>query len=185
LHASVFLVFSLKGCTFLYSDLQCMGSLLCSVCKLATKRTDIRVNTPMDKHVPIGEHLLCSGNDPWPMELNPLSFQLFSYDRMLAHKLLCWDIYTLRSQNELLCSFYLFFVFENFVVVFRYGCYLCPIFFKVFALGKGWGFWGFNNEPSQGMLCLVIGLFNQHSWSNSIGRCSHLDEPHSRGNAIA
>jgi hypothetical protein len=30
-------------------------------------------------------------------------------------------------------------------------------FFIMFTLGKG--FWGFNNGPSQGMLCLVIGLF--------------------------
>jgi hypothetical protein len=54
-------------------------------------------------------------------------------------------------------------VFENFVVVFRYGVICAQFFFKVFALGKGWGFLGFNNEPPQGMLCLVIGLFNQHS----------------------
>jgi hypothetical protein len=29
----------------------------------------------------------------------------------------------------------------------------------MYSLGKGWGFWGFNSGPSQGMLCLVIGLF--------------------------
>jgi len=42
---------------------------------------------------------------------------------------------------------------------------ICAQFFfvKVFTLGKGWGFWGFNNELPQGMLCLVIGLFYQHS----------------------
>jgi len=48
--------------------------------------------------------------------------------------------------------------------VFGYGCYLCPIFLlKKFILGKRWGFWGFNNEPPQGMLCLVIGLLRVHS----------------------
>jgi hypothetical protein len=37
---------------------------------------------------------------------------------------------------------------------------ICAQFFcKLFILKKGWGFGGFNIEPRQGMLCLVIGLF--------------------------
>jgi hypothetical protein len=56
------------------------------------------------------------------------------------------------------------FVFGNFVVVFKYGCYLCPIYFKrCLLLIKGGVFGVSTNEPPQGMLCLDIGLFNQHS----------------------
>jgi hypothetical protein len=118
-----------------------LGSLLCSVCKLATKRTNIRVNTPMSKHMPIGEHLLCLGNDPWPMELNPLSVQLFSYDWMLAHKLLCWDIYTLRSQNELLCSF-IFCVCSKILLLCLDMVLFVPNFFlRCLLLVKGGVFW--------------------------------------------
>jgi len=41
---------------------------------------------------------------------------------------------------------------------------ICAQFFKkMFTHGKGCGFWGFNNESPQGMLCLVIGLFKVHS----------------------
>jgi hypothetical protein len=42
---------------------------------------------------------------------------------------------------------------------------ICAQFFfkKRFTLGKGCGFWGFNNEPPQRMLCLVIELFKVHS----------------------
>jgi len=62
------------------------------------------------------------------------------------------------------CVIYISFVFKIFVVVFGYGCYLCPLFLnKKFILGKGWSFWGFISEPPQGMLCLVIGLFRVRS----------------------
>jgi hypothetical protein len=41
---------------------------------------------------------------------------------------------------------------------------ICAKFFlKMFTLGKRCGFWGFNNEPPQGMLYLVIRLFRVHS----------------------
>ncbi len=52
---------------------------------------------------------------------------------------------------------------RNFVVVFDMGIICAPPFFIMFTHGKGCGFWGFNYEPPQEILCLVIGLFRVHS----------------------
>jgi hypothetical protein len=53
----------------------------------------------------------------------------------------------LRPQNELLCS-YIYFLCSNFLLLcLDMGVIYTPFLKKTFFLGKGWGFWGFNNKP--------------------------------------
>ncbi len=59
--------------------------------------------------------------------------------------------------------FYFYFEFENFVVVLDMGVICAQFFVKNVYSWAREGFWGFNSEPAQGMLCLVIGLFRVHT----------------------
>jgi hypothetical protein len=76
---------------------------------------------------------------------------------MLPNKLLCLDIYALQTQNEFFCPYIFLLCSKILLLCSDVGVICVPFLKKKFILGKRWGFWGFNNEPPQGMLCLVIG----------------------------